>query len=54
MLQLKAMDLKSISNFPFPTPPDKLSIAKAEKLLSYLGALDQGGKVTSLGRDLSM
>ena len=54
VLQLKSMDLQSVVNFPWPTPPERQTIAKAEKLLSYLGALDQDAKITSLGRELSL
>ena len=54
VLQLKSMDIQSVVNFPWPTPPDRQAIAKAEKLLAYLGALDQNAKVTSLGRELSL
>ena len=53
VLQLKSMDLQHVVNFPFPSPPDRVSIAKAERLLSYMGALDQDGRVTPLGRNLS-
>ncbi|KAL6719652.1 putative ATP-dependent RNA helicase DHR1 [Lecanora helva] len=53
VLQLKSMDLQHIVNFPFPTPPDRQSLAKAEKLLQYLGGLSPEGKVTVVGRELS-
>ena len=53
VLQLKSMDLQHVVNFPFPTPPDRSSLAKAEKLLTYLGALSNNGKITPVGRDLS-
>ncbi|KAK5167872.1 hypothetical protein LTR04_007069, partial [Oleoguttula sp. CCFEE 6159] len=53
VLQLKSMDLQHVVNFPFPTPPDRASLAKAEKLLTYLGAIDQAGKITATGRELS-
>ena len=53
VLQLKSMDLQHTANFPFPTPPDKAGLVKAEKLLAYLGALDNAGKITPLGRDIS-
>lgn len=53
VLQLKSMDLQHVVNFPFPTPPDRQSLAKAEKLLGYLGALSSEGKVTAIGRELS-
>ena len=54
VLQLKSMDLQHVVNFPFPTPPDRQSLAKAEKLLTYLGAISSEGKLTPLGRDLSL
>ena len=53
VLQLKSMDLQHVVNFPFPTPPDRQSLAKAEKLLTYLGAVSSEGKITSIGRELS-
>ena len=53
VLQLKSMDLQNVVNFPFPTPPKRESIAKAEKLLSYLGAINRDGRATTLGRELS-
>ncbi|KAK6349710.1 putative ATP-dependent RNA helicase DHR1 [Orbilia brochopaga] len=49
VLQMKAMGLDTVVNFPFPTPPNREEIRKAEKLLGYLGALDSGGKITDLG-----
>ena len=54
VLQLKSMDLQHVVNFPFPTPPDRHSLAKAEKLLTHLGAISREGKITPLGRELSM
>ncbi|EOA88555.1 putative ATP-dependent RNA helicase DHR1 [Exserohilum turcicum] len=53
VLQLKSMGAPVI-NFPFPTPPDRESLQKAENLLSYLGALSVDGKVTKLGHELSL
>ncbi|KAK6534695.1 putative ATP-dependent RNA helicase DHR1 [Arthrobotrys megalospora] len=49
VLQMKAMGLNTVVNFPFPTPPDRDEIRKAEKLLGYLGALDINGRITNLG-----
>ncbi|KAI9690090.1 MAG: putative ATP-dependent RNA helicase DHR1 [Bogoriella megaspora] len=54
VLQLKSMDLQHVVNFPFPTPPDRQSLVKAEKLLAYLGAISTEGKVTHGGRELSL
>ena len=53
VLQLKSMDLQHVVNFPFPTPPDRQSLIKAERLLNYLGAISSVGKITSVGRELS-
>ncbi|KAF2710668.1 DEAH-box RNA helicase-like protein [Pleomassaria siparia CBS 279.74] len=53
VLQLKSMGAP-VSNFPFPTPPDRANLLKAESLLSYLGALSSSGKVTPLGHELSL
>ena len=53
VLQLKSMDLQYVVNFPFPTPPDRQSLAKAENLLSYLGAVSPEGKITNIGHQLS-
>ena len=53
VLQLKSMDLQHVVNFPFPTPPDRQSLVRAEKLLTYLGAVSSDGKITSVGRELS-
>ncbi|RVD88138.1 uncharacterized protein DFL_002334 [Arthrobotrys flagrans] len=49
VLQMKAMGLNTVVNFPFPTPPDRDEVRKAEKLLGYLGALDLKGRITNLG-----
>ena len=54
VLQLKSMDLQHVVNFPFPTPPDRKSLAKADRLLTYLGAISGDGKITSIGRELSI
>lgn len=54
VLQLKSMDLQHVINFPFPTPPDRQSLVKADRLLTYLGAISGDGKITPIGRDLSI
>ncbi|KAJ5826140.1 hypothetical protein N7474_003278 [Penicillium riverlandense] len=53
VLQMKSMGLHSVINFPFPTPPSRQGLAKAEKLLQNLGALSGDGRVTQIGRRLS-
>ena len=54
VLQLKSMDLQQVINFPFPTPPDREGLIKAEKLLGYLGAISSDGQITPIGRGLSI
>ena len=54
VLQLKTMGIPKVTAFPFPAPPDRESLVKAEKLLEYLGALSPEGKVTPSGKQLSL
>lgn len=54
VLQLKAMNLQHVVNFPFPSPPDRQSLAKAEKLLNYLTAIDSNGQITRIGKTMSV
>lgn len=53
VLQLKSMGIPKITNFPFPTPPDRDSLLKSERLLEYLGAL-ANGKITAMGKRLAL
>lgn len=39
LLQMKAMNIDKVVNFPFPTPPDIVQLKFAEKRLIILGAL---------------
>lgn len=39
LLQMKAMNIDKVVNFPFPTPPDIVQLKSAEKRLTILGAL---------------
>ncbi|KIO19381.1 hypothetical protein M407DRAFT_30988 [Tulasnella calospora MUT 4182] len=41
VLQMKAMHIDAVVNFPFPTPPDRQALQKAEQVLIHLGALEQ-------------
>lgn len=50
VLQMKSMNLDNVANFPFPTPPTKSSILKAERQLKFLGALDDESRITPLGK----
>ncbi|KAF8158281.1 P-loop containing nucleoside triphosphate hydrolase protein [Crassisporium funariophilum] len=65
VLQMKSMHIDAIVNFPFPTPPDRLALQKAEKTLGYLGALSAPSSVsrasgaieyqiTDLGRTMAL
>ncbi|KAJ2006785.1 putative ATP-dependent RNA helicase DHR1 [Coemansia thaxteri] len=54
VLQMKAMNLDNVTNFPFPTPPSRSALAKAERLLTWLGALDGKGRISDLGRLMSV
>lgn len=53
VLQMKSMGLHNVINFPFPTPPSRDGLAKAEKLLKNLGALSPDDQVTQIGHRLS-
>ncbi|KHO00282.1 DEAH-box RNA helicase [Metarhizium album ARSEF 1941] len=54
VLQLKSMNLQNVVNFPFPTPPERQSLAEAEKLLTYLSALSPSGEITQIGKTISL
>ena len=61
VLQMKGMHIDAVVNFPFPTPPDRLSLRKAETILTHLGALtvlenaaSPGGQITDVGRAMSL
>lgn len=54
VLQLKDMGFRDVVNFPFPTPPDRERLAKAEKILSYLAAISASGEVTEIGRKMAV
>ena len=61
ILQMKSMNIDAVANFPFPTPPDRDALRRAEKTLVHLGALEAsssaagvGGKITELGRSMSL
>ncbi|WFD30964.1 RNA helicase [Malassezia sp. CBS 17886] len=39
VLQMKAMNVDQVANFPFPTAPDRDALRRAERMLLHLGAL---------------
>ena len=48
------MGKQNVSEFPFPSPPEKQQIEAAEKHLVQLGALEPDSlKITPLGRTAS-
>lgn len=53
ILQMAALQLGDIENFPFLDPPDRRSIRDGVQLLQELGAFDQQGMITDLGRRLA-
>ncbi|MFD2090021.1 ATP-dependent RNA helicase HrpA [Blastococcus deserti] len=53
LLQMAALDLGDVADFPFVDPPDRRAIADGLALLEELHALDQHGKLTSTGRALA-
>ncbi|KAK9365097.1 P-loop containing nucleoside triphosphate hydrolase protein [Lipomyces kononenkoae] len=54
VLQMKSMGIDTITNFPFPTPPDRNTLVMAEKLLHYLAAINRDSRLTDLGRTMSI
>ena len=65
VLQMKAMNIDNVANFPFPTPPDRDALRRAERSLVHLGALENakarsGGRmatqarITPLGRSMAV
>lgn len=56
VLQMKAMGIDKVINFPFPSPPDRLQLEMAEKRLRVLGALNNNqdvAKITKLGNSIA-
>ncbi len=53
ILQMAALQLGEVESFPFLDPPDKRSIRDGVQLLQELGAFDDGGAITDVGRRLA-
>ena len=54
ILQMAAIDLGDIEEFPFLDPPDRRQVRDGIALLQELGALDESGRVlTQVGRRLA-
>jgi len=52
VLTLKAAGVQDLRKFRWLEPPDELSLAHAEELLTDLGALDKHGAITPIGRKM--
>ncbi|GAA4536011.1 ATP-dependent RNA helicase HrpA [Mycobacterium paraffinicum] len=53
LLQMAALRLGEVENFPFLDPPDRRSVRDGVQLLQELGAFDAKGAITDLGRRLA-
>ena len=54
LLNMKAMGIERVANFPFPSPPPIADIASSERVLVSIGALDTDTKsITDVGRLMS-
>ncbi|KAJ1978627.1 putative ATP-dependent RNA helicase DHR1 [Dimargaris xerosporica] len=55
VLQMKGMSLDNVVNFPFPTPPERTALRRAEQLLVSLDALDPNSlRITDHGKIMAM
>jgi ATP-dependent RNA helicase DHX8/PRP22 len=52
VLVLKSLGIANVTNFAFIEPPSTDKITQAYKLLYYIGALDDTGDITLLGREI--
>ncbi|KAG8389524.1 hypothetical protein BUALT_Bualt02G0238300 [Buddleja alternifolia] len=53
VLLMKSMHIGKVANFPFPTPPETNALIEAERCLKVLEALDDKGRLTSLGKAMA-
>ncbi len=53
ILQMAALQLGDMASFPFLDPPDRRSIRDGVQLLQELGAFDNDGAITAVGRRLA-
>jgi ATP-dependent helicase HrpA len=53
ILQMAALDLGNIADFPFVEPPDRRSVQDGIALLQELGAFDERRQLTPIGRRLA-
>lgn len=53
VLHLKALGIDNVLRFSFPAPPPAKNLAAAMELLFALGAIDEDGKLTTLGNNMA-
>jgi pre-mRNA-splicing factor ATP-dependent RNA helicase DHX15/PRP43 len=53
VLQLKKLGIDDLVHFDFMDPPAPETLMRALEMLNYLGALDDDGELTDLGRHMS-
>ena len=53
VLQLKRLGIDDLVHFDFMDPPAPETLMRALELLNYLGALDDEGELTALGRNMA-
>ena len=53
ILRMKALGLGDVAAFPFIDPPSGRAIADGQQLLQELGATDDAGALTAIGRELA-
>jgi ATP-dependent helicase HrpA len=53
ILQMKALGLGEIENFPFLDPPPKRAVDEGYRVLEELGAVDDDGHLTDIGKKLA-
>ncbi len=53
LLQMAALQLGDVEDFPFLDPPDRRSVRDGVQLLQELGAFDSAGAITDIGRRLA-
>lgn len=54
VLQMKSMNIDNVANFPFPSPPPAVAISKAERHLTYMGAISDEGLISPVGKLMAM
>ncbi len=53
ILQMKALGLGDLAAFPFLDPPPKRAVDEGRRVLDEIGALDDAGELTKIGKQLA-